>query len=430
MHLVEHHLIRTTDPCYASLDAAAFASKNLYNQATYQIRQAFIHEGQYLPYAEIFHRIKHMDCYRALPRKVSNSILILIHKNWMAFFKAIEAYKADPQAFLGRPRIPGYKDKEKGRNILIYDKQALGKRAFKRTGKLVPSGLPLDIETKVTWEQLDQVRIVPRGSCYMVEVVYTVEEKQASVDPNLVAALDLGVDQLAALTSNKPGFAPRLINGRPLKDFNHYYNQQRARHQERLAKQQRKTSHQLDRITAKRTRRVNHYLHTASRRMIDLLVEEGIGTLVIGLNRLWKQAMEMGRRNNQNFVQIPHARLIDMLTYKAQLVGICVIVREESYTSQASFLDGDEIPTYDPNRQTKPVFSGTREYRGLYRAKNGRRIQADIHGSYNILRKAFPNAFSDSQARSGQEMGAQQLRLAAWVGKVGRIPVPPSHLAV
>src|SRR5215472_5115742 len=156
MQLVEQHLIRKTDPCYAFIDAAAFASKNLYNQATYQIRQAFIHEGKYLPYAEIFHRIKQMDCYQALPRKVSNSILILIHKNWVAFFKAIEEYKADPSKFLGRPRIPGYKDKEKGRNILIYDTQAMGKRAFKKAGKLIPSGLPLEIETKVTWEQLDQ----------------------------------------------------------------------------------------------------------------------------------------------------------------------------------------------------------------------------------------------------------------------------------
>jgi len=272
-----------------------------------------------------------MDCYQALPRKVSNSILILIHENWVAFFKALKAYKAE---------------------------------------------------------------------------------------------------QLAALTSSKPGFIPRLINGRPLKDFNHYYNQQRARHEARLAKQHRHTSHQLDRITAQRTRRVNHYVHTASRRISDLFVEEGIGTLVIGLNRLWKQEVQMGKRNKQNFVQIPHARLIDMLTYKAQLAGSDVIVREESYTSQASFLDGDEIPTYDPNCQTKPIFAGTREYRGLYRAKNGRRIQADIHGSYNILRKAVPNAFSDSQARSGQEIGAQQLRLAAWVGNVGRIPVPPSQLAV
>ena len=199
-----------------------------------------------------------------------------MHKNWVAFFKANEAYKADPSKFLGRPKIPGYKDKEKGRNILIYDKQALGKRAFKQTGKLIPSGLPIEIETKLAWNQIDQVRIVPRGAFYEIEVVYTVEEKPTAVDPKVIAALDLGVDQLAALTSSKLGFVPRLINGRPLKDFNHYSNQQRGSHQRRLAQQHRKTSHQLERLTTKRTRRINHYLHTASRRIIDLLVEEGI----------------------------------------------------------------------------------------------------------------------------------------------------------
>src|SRR6202035_2077172 len=142
------------------------------------------------------------------------------------------------------------------------------------------------------------------------------------------------------------------------------------------------TSRHLDRITTKRNRRVNAYLHTASRRIIDTLVVEGIGTLVIGKNRYWKQEVEMGRKNNQSFVQIPHARFIDMLTYKAQLVGIEVRVREESYTSKASFLDLDKIPTFNPQRTEKPTFSGKRENRGLYRAKDGRRIQADINGSY------------------------------------------------
>jgi putative transposase len=243
----------------------------------------------------------------------------------------------------------------------------------------------------------------------------------------------VGVNQLAALTSNKPGFVPRLINGRPLKDCNHYYNQQRAHAQKRLAQQNRFTSRRLDQITAKRTRRVNHYLHTASRTIIDLLVREGIGVLVIGLNRQWKQEVSLGKRNNQQFVQVPHSRFIDMLTYKAQLVGIRVIVREESYTSQASFLDGDAIPTYDPARKERLTFSGRRVERGLYRAKNGRRIHADVNGSYNTLRKEFAeafHAFSDSQARPGQEIGALQLRLAAWRGNVGRIRVPSSPLAV
>lgn len=246
MQLVEQHLIRKGDPRFALMDAASFASKNLYNQAMYQIRQAYIHEGKYLPYAEIYHRVKQMDCYKALPAKVANSILILIHKNWVAFFKALESYREDPSKFQARPRIPGYKDKEKGRHILPYDKQALGKRVLKKTGKLVPSGLPIEIETRLSWKQIDQVRIVPRGSCYVIEVVYTVEKQPAPVDPRCLAALDLGVDQLAALTSTKPGFVPRLINGRPLKDSNHYYNQQRATHQKRLAKQNRFSSRQLD----------------------------------------------------------------------------------------------------------------------------------------------------------------------------------------
>src|SRR5262249_36840806 len=212
MQLVERHRVSKDHPHFASIDAAAFASKNLYNQANYQIRQAFIHEHKYLPYAAIFHRIKHLDCYKALPAKVANSILILLHKNWIAFFEARAAYQADPSRFTGRPRLPKYKDKVKGRNILIYDTQALGKRHFKKTGKLLPSRLPIEIATRITeWRQVAQVRIVPRLDGYMIEVVYERAVEQAEVDKKLVAALDPGVNVLAALTSTKPGFVPRLV---------------------------------------------------------------------------------------------------------------------------------------------------------------------------------------------------------------------------
>jgi len=392
MQLVEQHLIRKGDPRYAAIDQAAFASKNLYNQATYQIRQAYIHEGTYLPYAEIFHRVKHLECYQALPRKVSNSILILIDKNWRSFQAALKAWDEHPEKLTGRPRLPGYKPKEKGRNILIYDMQALSKKALKR-GMIAPSGLDIEIPTQQTRQSIDQVRIVPRLDGYMVEVVYRKEEKQALVDPSLVAALDLGVNTLAAVTSTKQGFQPLLVNGRPLKSLNQHYNKQRAHQQSHLAKAKRFTSRQLDRITTKRNRRVNAYLHTASRRIIDHLVTEGIGAVVVGKNPFWKQEVEMGQKNNQQFVQIPHARFIKMLTYKAKLVGIQVILQEESYTSKASFLDRDPLPTYAPGRKEKPQFRGKRQKRGLYRASDGRRIHADVNGSYNVLRKAFPNSF-------------------------------------
>ena len=124
-----------------------------------------------------------------------------------------------------------------------------------------------------------------------------------------------------------------------------------------------------------------------------MLVAEGIGTLVVGKNPGWKQDVELGRVNNQHFVQIPHARFIAMLEYKANRAGIRFVLQEESYTSQASFLDGDPFPAYDPKRENKPVFSGKREKRGLYRAKDGRTLNADVNGSYNILRKAVPDAF-------------------------------------
>lgn len=389
MQLVERHLIRKDDARFAPIDRAAFASKNLYNQANYQIRQAFIREGTYLPYAEIFHRLKHHDCYRALPCKVSNSILIQLHNNWVGFFEALKAYQEDPSPFTGRPKLPKYKDKEKGRNILIYDKQALGKRPFKKTGKLVPSGLPIEIETRICeWEKIAQVRIVPRLDGYMIEVIYEQAEQKADVEHHLVAAVDLGVNVLAALTSNKPGFAPRLVSGKPIKSINQHYNKQRAKYQRHLSHENRFTSRHLDHITTKRNRRVESYLHTASRRIIDLLVSESIGTLVIGKNPLWKQEVSLGKRNNQQFVQLPHARFIDQLTYKARLVGIQVIIQEESYTSKASFLDSDPIPTYQANHAEQPVFSGRRIARSWYRAKDGTLLHADINGSYNILRKS------------------------------------------
>jgi putative transposase len=382
MHLVEQHTIRKSDPRYEVIDRAAFASKNLCNLANYHMRQSFIHRAAYLGYAEVYHLVKQTDAYTALPRKVSNDVLRLLDKNWKAFRKALAAWRADPSNFLGRPKLPGYKDKQKGRNILIYDIQAISKTGL-RKGVIVPSQLGIEIKTQHT--NVDQVRIVPRNSHYVVEVVYRREPVQAKVNPALCAGIDIGVNTLAMLTSNKAGFLPRLVNGRPVKSINQYYNKRRAELQSKLPGQ-RHTSRQLDTLTNKRTRKIMHYLHTQSHRIIDLLVQEGIGTLVIGKNPEWKQEANMGKRNNQSFVSIPHARFVEMLTYKAQLVGITVILQEESHTSKCSFLDREPICHQER-------YLGKRVTRGLFRASTGRRINADVNGSYNIIRKAIPDSF-------------------------------------
>ena len=159
MQLVEQHIIRKTDPRYAAIDRAAFASKNLYNAANYLVRQAFIHERVYLDNVDIFHRIKDHDAYRALPRKVGNDALRQLDKNWRAFFAARAAWEADPSKFLGQPRLPRYKDKQQGRNLLIYDIQAISLTGLRRS-EIVPSQLGISIRTKQT--TVKQVRIVPR----------------------------------------------------------------------------------------------------------------------------------------------------------------------------------------------------------------------------------------------------------------------------
>jgi IS605 OrfB family transposase len=389
VHLVEQHRLDRHDTRFAAIDAAAFASKNRYNAALYLTRQAFIHQQRIISYEETARDMKTSEAYRALPAKVAQWVLRQVTLAWKGYFAACAAWQADPSRFLGHPKLPKYLDK-RGRNLLTYTEQAIS-RAPKHRGSVVPSGVAIRVETRQT--AIDQVRIVPHASHYTMEVVYERPVTRADVDPARVAASDIGVNTLAAVTFNQPGLAPFLVNGRPLKALNQWYNTRRACLKGKLPAGV-YVSRQLDLLTDKRHRQMADYLHVASRRVVDQLVRRRIGTLVVGKNDGWKQAISLGKRTNQNFVFVPHAWFVEMLRYKAELVGIHVVVTEESYTSQASFLDGDPLPVYDPARPP-PVFRGRRVKRGLYRAGDGRRLNADVNGAYNILRKVVPDAFGN-----------------------------------
>jgi putative transposase len=416
MQLAEQHCIDKRNPCYSLIDEAAFKSKNLYNAALYEMRQAFIHQGLYLSYEEMDTRMQSHEAYRALPAKVSQQVLRQLADAWKAFREAKAAYEEDPSKFTGRPRLPKYKHKTEGRNILIYTMQAVSRDKKYLAQKIIkPSQLAITVQTTQDPSTIDQVRIVPKNGYYVVEVIYEKAPIQAKVDSSFCVAIDLGVTNLAAIASNREGFVPQLVNGRPIKTWNQWYNKRIKQLKMQLPKDDReRVTKQMERITNKRNRRIDHYLHAASSRIIDFLIEEGVGTVIIGKNPLWKQETGMGKRNNQNFVSIPHARFVDMLTYKAALVGIQVEVREESYTSKASFLDLDPIPDYKPGDETKPVFSGKRIGRRnrLYRAKDGRIICADVNGAYNILRKSRPDAFSKAKGVAGYVVHPLRLAVA------------------
>ncbi len=314
----------------------------------------------------------------------------MLDKNWKSFFEANKAYQENPDKFTGRPKLPKYKHKIKGRNLLIYTIQAISKTGLKH-GIVKLSGTDITVTTIA--KNIAQARIIPQVGQYVIEIVYNQDEHHTVTNPELVAAIDIGVDNLATLTSNQIGFIPILVNGRPLKSLNQFYNKNKSKFQSKL-RGKKATSRRIQRLTAKRNNRVDSYLHQASRWIINYLDSRGISQLIIGQNTLWKQSVNNGKKNNQSFVSIPHARFVEMLVYKGTLKGIEVITTEESYTSRASFLSGDFIPNYGDASAKQVKFSGYRETRGTYKIKGqNTRINADVNGSYNIMRKVIPTIF-------------------------------------
>jgi putative transposase len=384
MQRVEQHIIRHGHPDWEKLDKAAFLSKNLYNAALYELRQHFFATRESLSSKILHRKMQTNPDYCALPRKVSQWVVKQVLNDWYNAWKGIVAYKSNPEHFKDRPNLPRYKDKIAGRNLLIYTNQALSKPALQK-GLIKPSQLDLSIKTQQ--QNPDQVRIVPHHSHYTIEIVYTLPDADPSLHAERIAAIDIGLNNLATVTTNQPDIRPLLVNGRPLKANNQAYNQSIAHLKSLLPKGQ-FSSRQIKNITFRRNQRVANYLHRASKLIIDYLQTAAIGVLVIGKNDGWKQGIDLGKRTNQNFVQIPHARFIDLLTYKAQAVGIQVILTEESYTSKCSFLDNETV-------QKQESYQGKRLHRGVFRASDGRLINADVNGAYNIMRKVFPKVSAD-----------------------------------
>ena len=381
MQLVEKHIINRHHKSWSYCDYLALQSKHLYNSANYIQRQYFFETKKYYNSIDIYHQTKNLEAYRYLPTKVSKQIVRRVTDAWKGWLAALKDWSKHPDKYLSKPKMPGYKHKERGRNVVIYPIDAISKPALSN-GIVKLSQTNIEFPTKA--KKIDQVRIVPKLDHYVIEVVYTVDEPVKSTG-KYVAGVDLGLNNLMAITSNHPGIKPLLINGRPLKSINQFFNKRVAKAQSIEARSV------IKQLWGKRDRRIDNFLHTVSRRVIDWCQLNGISQLIIGNNQGWKQDINIGKKNNQEFTKIPHAKLISLLTYKAQLAGIEVFLTEESYTSIASALDADKLPTYSAKTDSIPVFSGKRIKRGLYKTSTGRTINADTNGSLNIARKVIPN---------------------------------------
>lgn len=371
MILTERHIIKQSNSLYNELDNLCFLSKNLYNSALYTVRQFYFTNKKYFNWIKINNQFvseKQQDYY-ALPCKVSQQTLKMVDQNMKSFFNAIKAKNS-------KPKLPKYLDKIKGRFVVTYTNQAISKKAL-QNGYIELSKTNIKLKTNV--KNVKQVRIVPRNNFIVVEILYEVRSKLHNNSKETYCGIDFGLNNL--ITCSFRNDSPLIMNGKPLKSINWHYNKEKSRLQS-LLDNGKKTSKKIQNITLKRNNRINDYLHKTTKIFVNYLVSKKINNVVIGYNKEWKQGINIGRVNNQNFVQIPYYKLLNMLTYKCEMEGISVIVTEESYTSKCSFLDDEDICKHEE-------YVGKRIKRGLYKASDGRLINADVNGALNILKKVI-----------------------------------------
>lgn len=342
-------------------------------------------------------RVINEPSYRSLPTKSSQMIIKQVVANWKSYFALRKSYRQHPSLFHGIPRMPGYSIEEQ-KEIPFSNQQAVIKD--QRFLKFPMTHLRLNIgKIGKSKGKLIQVLVLPKFGHFLVEITFAVpHEEIIPLSQDRVMAIDEGVGNLVALVTNT-GMRPTLIKGGTLKSILQYYHKKKAHHQRMLSQgkngsEKVLTSKRLKRLDRKRFVKINDYLHKVSKTIVEMASKEQIGLIVIGRNKGWKHESHMGKSNDQLFGSIPYYLLNKMILKKAGRKGIQVIFQEESYTSKASFLDRDPIPVYQKTKK-KPVFSGRRIHRGLYRSAKGVLINADVNGAYNILRKAVPNGFTE-----------------------------------
>jgi putative transposase len=383
MYLIESHTITKNNSLWKECDRIAFASKNLYNRSLYLLKQELETNGKMISFNNMYHLIKNEDCFKALPSDISTATLMQVNRTFMNYFKAIKSWKKNPTKFKGCPKLPNFKHKETGRNLVIFTKNVC---RLKKNQILFNKHINLKVNTKV--DNLVEVQVVPQRSCYKIQVCYKKQELELKENNNYMG-IDLGLNNLATCTTTNYGSI--IINGKPLKSINHFYNQKLSKEQSQLKKNHNKfKSNKTQKLTLKRNNKVNNYLHKSSKKIVKFALDNNISTIVIGKNKEWKQDINLGSKNNQNFVQIPFNTLINQIEYKAKLQGISVLQHEESYTSKCSALDLEPICKHES-------YLGKRIKRGLFKSSNNTIINSDINGSLNILRKQFGEVFTLDQ---------------------------------
>lgn len=398
MTLTETHHINKESSLYNIFDDLCFKAKNLYNAALYTFRQSFFDDNAktlgWMEISTMFSKSKQAD-YVSLQSKVANNVIKMLGANISSFWELLKLKKESK--YNKKVKLPKYLHKTEGRFVLDFRSGTISKKRGERgEAILCPKSYNIKVPTKVEGK-INCIRVVPCRNYYKVEVIYEIKDTIPKSE-GCIAGIDPGSKNLLAITFSDKEKRPLIISGKKIKSINCYFNKMIGEAQSKLRPGTYRSSW-LDRLWTKRENKLSYEMHVISNFVANLLDESGCSKVVIGDNKNQKQEIKMGRQNNRKFVQIPHQKLFQMIGYKCKKRGIEVILREESYTSKASFIDNDFVPQFDPENKKEYKFSGKRLKRGIYKTSTGKKINADINGAYNIMAKQFPEELSDRNGR-------------------------------
>ena len=384
MRLVERHIVKDN-----RFEDICLKSGLLYNYVLFNVRQG-IFSGDYINEYEFSTKLckENQVDFRNLPSVVSQQVVAQVFSVTKSWMKSKKEYEKNPSKFLSRPKLPKYK-RGKKQNMVVFTASAC---RLKSDGYIhFVKNIISPIKTNIGDNKLCQVRIIPQATCYVVEVIYEKKEQDLNLNKDNVLSIDLGLNNICTCISNV-GISPFIVNGKVIKSFNQWYNKKKARLMSLIG--DKGTSRRINKMTCYRNCWISDKIHKISRYIIDICRSNNIGTIVIGQNRGWKQEINLGKRINQKFVEIPFSDLINKISYKAKLIGINLITHEESYTSKIDHMAFEPLKKQD-------AYLGKRKRRGLFQSSIGKLINADINGAIGIGRKVFGDSYVSRIIDSG-----------------------------
>lgn len=399
MILTQKYKLKLTDKDRFIVDKLSYHSARLYNTCIYNIRQYYFDNNSYLNYTDQYHLIKDDINYKLLITDSAQQTHRLVDRNFKSFFSLLKL--KNKGKYSDSVNIPSYLSQEDGWSVLVAGRSAriknnkiyvgLSKKFRKEYGinkRDIIFNLPKNLHNLTKLQQI-QIKPIYGGKEYELIITYKKEQDIKNLNKDNILGIDCGLDNL--LTSydvkNKSSF---IINGKPLKSINRFYNKQKGKLQSEYErnKLENKNTKRFIKLSEYRKNYINNYFKQTVNRIVKYCINNDIGTIVIGDFKGIKDSINIGKKNNQNFVSIPFGILKRKLEAKCEYYGITYVLQEESYTSKCSSLDLEDIKKHEE-------YKGKRIKRGLYKTNNGELINSDVNGACNIIRKYKCKSGSD-----------------------------------